>query len=213
MNEKTVKRFRNFKGIKRVNKQPNFILKLKGKWNAKRGQAIALRYIERLKTKCRALENDEVSTAELILSSYRKEGASILASMCNDKDILGCIPGNKDSTSAMDARINKRNANKRASTVATIKAAYDKLVQLNEVIININVHLVQRILKTRHICSEKINAYVIGVCEIIPDFEFDNTYVDIATNVYREMHMKGDAAISKAVETIYGGGTNDDEMV
>ena len=141
MNEKILKKFRKGKGVRRVLKMPMFLLKLKGKSDAKKSIKIAETYINKVKAKCRALENREVLIAEEILYNSRKEAATLMSSMCQDKDLLGSIPTARIENSPHDIRTNRRNESQRMSMISTIKGNFEKLVRINELIIDINASL------------------------------------------------------------------------
>jgi hypothetical protein len=66
-----------------------FILKIKGKLDAKKGTNVAETYINKVMAKCRACENREVLTAEELLYDSRREAAVLMSSMCQDK--IMCI--------------------------------------------------------------------------------------------------------------------------
>ena len=213
MNEKILKNFRKGKGIHRAIKTPMFILKIKGKRDGKKGSNIAETYINKVKAKCCALENREVLTAEEILCASRREAAVLMSSMCQDKDILGTIPSAKIENTPLDIRANRRNAAQRASTVSIIKGNFEKLVQINELIIDVNACLEQRILKTRHLCTERLNAYILGVREIHPDFENNIEYDNSASDMYEAKHEACDEAIKNTVSMVYATGGNNNEVV
>lgn len=213
MNEKILKKFRKGKGIHKALKTPMFILKIKGKRDAKKGVNIAETYINKGKAKCRALENREVLTAEEILYDSRREAAVLMSSMCQDKYILGNIPNARAEASPLDVRANRRNAAQRANTISIIKGNFEKLVQINELIIDINACLEQRILKTRHLCTERLNAYILGVREVHLEFDNNNEYDDSASTVYEAKHKACEEAIKNMVAMVYATGGNDDEVV
>lgn len=210
MNEKILKKFRKGKGIHKVIKTPMFILKIKGKRDAKKGVNIAETYINKAKAKCRALENREVLTAEEILYDSRREAAVLMSSMCQDKDILGNIPNARAEASPLDVRANRRNAAQRANTISIIKGNFEKLVQIHELIIDVNACLEQRILKTRHLCTERLNAYILGVREVHIEFSNNIEYDNSASDMYESKHKICDEAIKKTVELVYAGGVQNE---
>lgn len=213
MNEKILKKFRKGKGIHKALKTPMFVLKIKGKRDAKKGVNIAETYINKVKAKCRALENREVLTAEEILYDSRRDAAVLMSSMCQDKNILGNIPTARTEASPLDVRANRRNAAQRANTISIIKGNFEKLVQINELIIDVNACLEQRILKTRHLCTERLNAYILGVREVHLEFDNNIEYDDSASTVYEAKHKACDEAIKNTVSMVYAAGGNDDEVV
>lgn len=213
MNEKILKNFRKGKGIHKALKTPMFVLKIKGKRDAKKGSNIAETFINKVKAKCRACENREVLTAEEILYNSRREAAVLMSSMCQDKDILGTIPNTKVETSPLDVRANRRNAAQRANTVSIIKGNFEKLVQINELIIDVNACLEQRILKTRHLCTERLNAYILGVREVHIEFDNNTEYDNSASDMYQAKHKACDEAVKNTVATVYAAGGNDNEIV
>ena len=213
MNEKILKNFRKGKGIHKAINTPMFILKIKGKLDAKKGTNVAETYINKVKAKCRACENREVLTAEELLYDSRREAAVLMSSMCQDKDILGNIPNAKLETSPLDVRANRRNAAQRANTISIIKGNIEKLVQINELIIDVNACLEQRILKTRHLCTERLNAYILGVREVHLEFDNNIEYDNSASAVYETKHKACDEAIKNTVAMVYATGGNNDDVV
>lgn len=213
MNEKILNNFRKGKGIHKALKTPMFILKIKGKRDAKKGTNIAETYINKVKAKCRACENREVLTAEEILYDSRREAAVLMSSMCQDKDILGTIPNARTETSPLDVRVNRRNASQRMNTISMIKGNFERLVQINELIIDINTCLEQRILKTRHLCTERLNAYILGVREVHLEFDNNIDYDNSASDMYEVKHKACDEAIKNTVATVYTAGGNSNEVV
>lgn len=213
MNEKILKKFRKGKGIHKAVKTPMFVLKIKGKQDAKKGVNIAETYINKVKAKCQALENREVLIAEELLYDSRREAAVLMSSMCQDKDILGNIPNARVEASPLDVRANCRNAAQRANTVSIIKGNFEKLVQINELIIDVNACLEQRILKTRHLCTERLNAYSLGVREVHLEFDNNIEYDNSASAVYEAKHKACDEAIKNTVAMVYATGGNNDDVV
>ena len=213
MNEKILKKFRKGRGIHKALKTPMFILKIKGKRDAKKGTNIADTYINKVKAKCRACENREVLVAEEILYDSRREAAVLMSSMCQDKDMLGNIPNARVEASPLDVRANRRNAAQRANTISIIKGNFEKLVQINELIIDVNACLEQRILKTRHLCTERLNAYILGVREVHLEFDNNIEYDNSASAVYETKHKACDEAIKNTVAMVYATGGNNDDVV
>ena len=95
----------------------------------------------------------------------------------------------------MDVRANRRNAAQRANTVSIIKGNFEKLVQINELIIDVNACLEQRILKTRHLCTERLNAYILGVREVHLEFDNNIEYDNSASIMYETKHKVCDDAM------------------
>ena len=212
MNEKQLMKFKEGKGVKKAVKAPMFILRAKGRKDAERSISIAETYIDKVKAKCAAFENREVLMAEEILCESRKEAAVLMSSMRGDKSILDSIPKAREEKSPVDVRANRRNASHRANETERIKRNFERLVSINETIVDVNVCLEQRILKTRHFCSEKLNAYIFGVREVQLEFNNDVLYDNSACEVYQAKHKACDEAIQRAVEIVYEGG-NQDEVV
>lgn len=204
--------FRKGKRIKKVTLFPNFLLKLKGKLDAKKGVTVVESFVNKMKERCKANENNEVLKAEKILFLSRKEGAGLLASIKNNRDILQKIPDERIENSAPDIRANRRNTERSLSASSGINDACEKLTSINEFIIDINTCLQQRIMKTRNLCSAKINTYLSGAFEVGADYKEDLSYDDTAAMRYIEKHSVCDNAIKTAVDSVYeGGGSN--EMV
>jgi len=213
MNEKVLNKFRKGKGIHKPLKTPMFVLTIKGKRDAKKGEHIAEAYINKVRAKCQSLENQEVLTAEEILYNSRREAAVLMSSMCQDKDILGNIPNARTEASPLDVRANRRNAAQRANTVSIIKNNFEKLIQINELITDIDTCLEERIMQTRQLCTERLNAYILGVREVHIEFVNNIEYDNSASNVYEAKHKACDEAIRNTVALVYATGGNNDEVV
>lgn len=204
----SISSFRNGKGIRKVSRTPAFILKLMGRFHAKRDIAVAEAFLKKYRDKCVTLENQEVLAAEQLLFDARTEAASILTALKFHNSALKGIPAPKEEKEAADIRINGRNNGKRSTLSSAISSSYDRLIKLNEMITDIDTCLEERILKTRHLCSEKTDAYILGVRYVDEDFSYDEEYSDIAIERYNSKHDATDTAIANALSSIYGGTSN-----
>lgn len=206
-----LKRYRDGRGIRRVIKDAKFILKIKGKSDAKKGNGVIDSFINMAKAKCNALENAEVLLAENFLCDVRDEGERIAKSLEYDKKLMETIPvvdivGN----SAQNIRSQRKSGTQRANITATIKTRVDRLVSIHALIVDVSVCMEQRISKMRNLCSEKLEAYILGVRKVMPDFNCNIEYADFATKTYVDKHEKKDKDIENIVAKVYVGGTQNE---
>lgn len=215
INEKKMNAFRTGKGIGNVTILPMFVLKIKGKADAKKGETVVAEYTKKLLIKCSACENKEVLKAEQLLFHSRSEAVKIMATLFKDKDDLRGIPAPKPEKNSIDIRSNRRNAGNRALTIHTINTKYETLGHINELIIDVNTCLEQRILKTRAKAKVKISAYLYGVKQQAGfNYNDETSFDDAAVKKYNLKHEDCDEAVKKAVAYIYSGGReNENEMV
>lgn len=204
MKAKKIYKFKEGKRIKKVTHVPNFVLRFKGKHDSKKPETAANSYCDKLCSRCAALENHECVMAEEILHPSRLEASQILASVNNSKIFLKHMPHARVETSALDIRANSRNRATKSNTEAEVKVKINRLCELNEIIINTNATLEQRIEKTRNICREKINAYMIGLrAGGIPEYDYEINFSNAAMESYSDKHAFGDKAIREQVERLY----------
>ena len=176
---------------------PTFILKIKGKYAAKRPGAEGA-FIKKLEDKLASIENSEVITAEGVLSPTRSKGASIISKVSKDMKEDVIVPEIFDGMSESEIRITRKIQSEKARRDSEIKDANNQLPSILETITHVDTILLERIAKSRNLATSTIMAYVEGINsrhEYI--YHFDSE--DKAYNLYKLKHHILDSAIEKAV--------------
>lgn len=180
---------------------PGWILKLKGKFDSQKGKGVCDEYIQRLTGRVAAMEADEIIDAEKALHNARKEAAVILTGFSDKKEVLSKIPDNRKEETVFDIRNNRRNRKCRGDAQKSLKAAVEKLTEINEQIIDMDIVLDERIHKIRNHAGEKIHAYIIGIrCGSLSDYIYDLSDIDdSARMIYIEKHKSLDRRIREVI--------------
>ena len=193
------------KKTKKVTNLPCFILKIKGRLDAKHDDGVCNEYVTRLHKKLSAIESEEVVIAEKILFPYRKEAAVILSNFDDFKKNLEEIPAMIDENSIDSIRENKRNMLKRNSIKQNIKKSIERLTIIYETIININTVLDEQIHKTEKMSEVKIKAYVSGIRYVRNDeYSVPQKLENIAVEIYHDRHEVLDNRICMKVTEFMG---------
>lgn len=196
-----LKAFKKGKKIKSATKLPNFILKIKGKFDSRKGKTVPDAYIDKLKSKCESIENNEAIVAEEILFEDRKNGAVCISNISEVKAKLSSQSDTSSLSGAAAIRENRRKNAEMSGNAAKINNCIQQLNGINEHIINIDTILDERITRLRKKSHEKINVYISGVRSgKLKDYECDFEFSNDAQTIYRKKHEKGDELIRKAVE-------------
>ena len=204
MKSSKVEQFKMGKGIKRVTHMPGFFLRIKGKIDSKKPESAAVSFCEKLFNRCQAIENKETIAAEEILHSVRKQASQILASMNGNQMFLKSIPEAQEELSPIEIRANIRNREAKNNTSLELNNQLKAICEINEVIVNINSTLEQRVEKTRNHCLEKINIYIIGLRSGgHKDFTFVPSFEGKAMTAYNEKHKACDTAINTMAQNVY----------
>ena len=202
MNNST--KFKSGEKISAVTKMPNFLLKIKGKFDSRKGSSVPVAYIDKLKRRCESIENMEVITVENILVDDRKNAAVAIYNIAESQKELDNKPGKIDGSSPKAIRENRRRANQISSTKSSIKSGHTTLINAFQNIVSTETILNERITNIRKKTSEKINVYVSGVRswklkEYSPDFNFLND----AFETYKKSHFEDDKVIRNTIESIH----------
>lgn len=202
MNNST--KFKSGEKICAVTKMPNFLLKIKGKLDSRKGSSVPDAYIDKLKRKCESIENIEVITAENILVGDRKNAAVAVCNIAESQKALENKPAKTEGNSPKAIRENRRRANQISSTESSIKSGHSALINAFQNIVSTETVLKERITNTRKKTSEKINVYVSGVRswklkEYSPDFDF----LDDAFETYKNSHFEEDKIIRETIESMH----------
>lgn len=190
--------------VKDVTVMPNFILKIIGKIDARKGEDVAKAHIERYLEKCTSLEDMECLLSEEFLKQPRAEGAANLDIIENTPKEIPEMPGSIDEQHTWDILENRRRASDKERAQKTVKAARSRLYEINEEIINGTSILEQRIAKIRKRATSKIKAYIKGVrAGGIPTFSPNITFSEVYVDKYYKKHKRDKAIAAVAAVTNY----------
>lgn len=189
------------KRVKPVTRTPGWILRIKGRRDSRRGKGVCDEYICRQRRRLGVAESREVIRAENRLFSARKEAAVLLARLSElTKAQADIISYNRDNR-AETIRMNRRNAQRRAEASEEIREIVKKLTMINEMLINTDLILDEKINKLRSGLEEKLHAYAAGVrAGKLPDYEYEKADGDdSAREIYRNRHDGLDGKIREIV--------------
>lgn len=189
------------KRVKPVTRMPGWILRIKGRRDSRKGKGVCDEYICRQRRRLGVAESREVIRAENRLFSSRKEAAVLLARLSElTKAQADIISYNRDSR-AETIRVNRRNAQRRAAASEEIREIVKKLTMINEMLINTDLILDEKINKMRSGLEEKLHAYAAGVrAGKLPDYEcVKGAEDDSAREIYRNRHDGLDGKIREVV--------------
>lgn len=189
------------KRIKNVTRVPDWALRMKGKNDSRKGKGVCDEFIRQLNKKLIAMESNEVIDAETTLFEPRKEAAVILASLAEQKKVLTETSDNQKTGNAQSIRENRRDAKRRGAAKDSLKDALERLIVINERIINTDTVLDERINKMRSKAAEKIHVYVVGIRSgELNEYEWDMTCMDdSAREIYKAKHKELDERIRAAI--------------
>ncbi len=189
------------KRVKPVTRTPGWILRIKGRRDSRKGKGVCDEYIRRQRRRLGVAESREVIHAENRLFSSRKEAAVLLARLSElTKTQAEIISYNGDSR-AETIRANRRNAQRRAEASEEIREIIKKLTMINEMLINTDLVLDEKINKLRSGLEEKFHAYAAGVrAGKLQEYEYEkDDGDDSAREIYRNRHNGLDGKIREIV--------------
>ena len=187
--------------IKPITRMPDFLLKLKGRANAFRGEAVVDANIDRFYDRLYAIEHEEAVNTENTLYEVRKNAAGCISEIRTDKADIEATPAVLEEKKDADVRANLRNKSAKNRASSSILSSTSEIVAANELIISESVRLQQRIGKTRDLAEAKIHAYITGVRSgrKLKGYEMKSRNPNNhAVELYEEKHRELDEAI-KAV--------------
>ena len=196
ISKKAQEKFLKGKKIRKVTLIPNWILKIKGRLDARNGPEVPDAYVEKMYKRLKSFDDLEVRTAENILKAPREAAALNINALSESSQTIAStdIPANDGSANGI------RNERSARGTLASAKSTFSNsarsIYSINELIVSINSHLRTRIEQTYLIGLEKCKAYECGVKRVIPDYgipDFDMN--SDAVNKYQEMHKTLDDAV------------------
>lgn len=210
MNVRKIERYTRGKGVSKVCRTPDFLLKARGRRCGKRTPDAADCFCNTLVSRCQTLENREIMKAAQLLLGVRSTGAERMAKISNEKDILAAIPAPYSLDTPQAIRANNHNAALRETQSQSIRRETELLCNDDILITSINSALNQRIRQMRNACRKKIGAFVMGVrMGGNSDYRFTPEFPDADVKSYINDYSKTDSSVHKmATETYY---TNDKE--
>jgi len=192
------------KNVKTVTCFPGWYMRLKGTSDSKQGQGVCEKCIEKLYERLGTIESDEVVGAENALFAQRKKAAVILAGLADKQKQIQQIPECADGCSVEEIRESRKKIARLNCARADFASAVKELTMIQEIIVNTETVLDERIMKARKRCNEKVAAYIEGIhCGKLKSFEFQKeTIEDKARQIYHEKHDALDLKIRKTVEAM-----------
>ena len=181
-----------------VTRTPDFVLKLKGRFDGKT-EGVAETFIEKLLKRESAIETDEVITAEDYLKDIRKKAHISIKAIEKARNELSLLPKPNNSTDMTEIRETRKAEAKRASYQGTISENLFFLTEYAEDLITVETILAERIQKSRNLTLSKIQAYLIGVLKADSEFEHEISFSDNAYEIYKTKHFALDKAIDDIV--------------
>jgi len=200
MNSKKDYNYCSTKRIKSVSRVPTLYLKLIGKMDSFKGEGVAMAHVEKMLDRCTEFETMECLTAESNLFDERKKGAYLLAEIDSCTLKLSNLPEKSKGTTTYEIRNNLRLEREKENAISSINAAKKELFVINENIINGDAILHERVIKTRKLAAEKIDAYIKGLRSgKLKQFEKDLCFSEIALDTYHNKHNILDETIKNTV--------------
>ena len=196
----------NSKKRKRIRKPcrlPGWILRIKGKLDARHGPPVVNSYIKRLLHRLSSFENQEVLWTEDEMHSTRDSAARSLSGMKSGKESLSSASDASSGSTARDVRASRRASAEQASLRSSISAAKTTVVSANELIIDSNTRVEERIKKMREKTLEKLMFYLQGVRRMLVDFDYDFSPIENgALEIYMSNHRELDDAIRRTAYSL-----------
>ena len=175
-------------------RMPDFVLKLKGTGDAKRGAGVVNASINKLCRKEAVIETDECMMCETSLSLSRKKAAKLLNSLEKEETRL---TRNSENNSGSDPEI-----------IRSKDESVGILCELNQEIITAETILSERIKQLREKTAAKIQVYIEGVRRTLAEYDFPDksNFDDSAVELYEKRHAALDGKVKERVEqSSYGG--------
>lgn len=188
--------------VRQVTRMPGAFLKIKGKLDSRKGAGVCDETIHRWERKLAALESKEAIQAENWLFEGRKEASVILVRLSELEKVQTEISDNIGSGTAESIRLQRKDTARKMAAVAEIHGILQKLTAINEMIINTDLILDERINKMRRGVEEKLYAYTSGIrAGSLKDYQYERkTEDDTAREIYYNRHKELDTRIAKAIK-------------
>lgn len=188
--------------VRQVTRMPGVFLKIKGKLDSRKGAGVCDETIHRWERKLAALESKEAIQAENWLFGGRKEASVILVRLYELEKVQEEISDDISAGTVESIRLQRKNAAKKMAAVAEIHSSLQKLTAINEMIINTDLILDERINKMRRGLEEKRHAYLSGIrAGKLKDYHYESKNEDdTARELYHDRHKELDVKIAKAIK-------------
>ena len=188
--------------VRQVTRMPGAFLKIKGNLDSRKGAGVCDETIHRWERKLAALESKEAIQAENWLFEGRKEASVILVRLSELEKVQTEISGNIGSGTAESIRLQRKDTARKMAAVAEIQGILQKLTAINEMIINTDLILDERINKMRRGLEEKQYAYLSGIrAGKLKDYHYERKNEDdTARELYHNRHKELDVKIAKAIK-------------
>ena len=188
--------------VRQVTRMPGVLLKIKGRLDSRKGQGVCDENVHRWEKKLAALEAKETIQAENRLFEVRKEASAILTRLSELAQGRLEETAYRNSHSVQYIRTERKNSEKRAAAVSESRKILEKLTVINEMIINTDLVLDERINKMRKGVEEKIYAYTAGIrAGKLKDYQYEKKEEDnSAKEIYSNRHEDLDRRIRTIVK-------------
>ena len=205
--------------VRQVTRMPGAFLKIKGKMDSRKGAGVCDETIHRWERKLAALESKEAIQAENRLFKPRKEASVILVRLYELEKVQKEFPDNIRNGTVESIRLQRKNTAKKMAAVVEVHNILQKLTVLiiislmavnilqkltaiNEMIINTDLILDERINKMRRGLEEKQYAYLSGIrAGKLKDYHYERKNEDdTARELYHNRHKELDVKIAKAIK-------------
>ena len=188
--------------VRQVTRMPGAFLKIKGKMDSRKGAGVCDETIHRWERKLAALESKEAIQAENRLFKPRKEASVILVRLYELEKVQKEFPDNIRNGTVESIRLQRKNTAKKMAAVAEVLNILQKLTAINEMIINTDLILDERINKMRRGLEEKQYAYLSGIrAGKLKDYHYERKNEDdTARELYHNRHKELDVKIAKAIK-------------
>ena len=188
--------------VRQVTRMPGAFLKIKGKMDSRKGAGVCDETIHRWERKLAALESKEAIQAENRLFKPRKEASVILVRLYELEKVQKEFPDNIRNGTVESIRLQRKNTAKKMAAVVEVHNILQKLTAINEMIINTDLILDERINKMRRGLEEKQYAYLSGIrAGKLKDYHYERKNEDdTARELYHNRHKELDVKIAKAIK-------------
>lgn len=153
---KTKRYLNNPKKIQPVTRKPDFLLKMIGFIDSFLGQTVCDANITKFYKRGNTIEANEIILAEDVLFPSRKEAAIILTGIFDSQNQI-------DKSSEIGGCDSIEYTRAIRTAKAHLKVFIEKLTLINEIIVNADALMEERLYKTKKKTAEKIHAYITGI--------------------------------------------------
>ena len=183
---------------------PNALLRLKGRWDARRGESVVDAYVEKLRRRQAGIEHGIIEAAEKQLRPLRVAAARTLEAFARLQSKLAEQPAMSGGERDADVRRDRRLREERETARAQLEKTALALQELEQQLRSGDAALSQRIGQTRDRMREKLCVYLMGVRSgRLPHYEAADAEDDHALQDYHAQHAALDRALTAAVIKAY----------